>query len=188
MNKNYETLVDEGLVTAAQGGDREALAKLYDRHCTPLYRFVYRHVNHAQDAEDLTSDVMIRMVNKLNTYSGTATFKTWLYGIARHAIADFWRHHYAVKEELVAEVVGVSTPPVSFDEDAEDEQDDPRVEIAKKVFKRLPENYRTVLEHRFIEQRTVAHTATAMNLTEGNVKVLQYRALKKAALIAKELI
>ena len=56
------------------------------------------------------------------------------------------------------------------------------------MFEKLPEQYREVLTHRFIEQRTVAETAKATATAPGNVKVMQYRALKKAALIAKEIV
>lgn len=188
MEKTQERLVDEGLVTAAQQGDATALAKLYDRHATPLYRFIYRHVNHPQDAEDLTSDVMLRMVNNLHTFKKQSSFTSWLYGIARHAIADFWRTRYKLREELVAEFSGIGAGAVALDETPAADADDPRVAKAEAVFKELSEQYRTVLQHRFVAQHTVAETAEAMQITTGNVKVLQHRALKKAAEIAKELI
>lgn len=181
---------DDGLVRAAQAGDQTALAALYDRHLESLYRFIYRHVSHAQEAEDLTSDVMLRMVQNLSSYERTASFRTWLFGIARHAIADFWRKRYRVREELVAEFAGLGAVGAGteagesvIDEAALDRQ----AERAQRVFERLSEPHRTVLQHRFVEQRTLAETAAAMGTTTGNVKVLQYRALKRAAAIAKEL-
>lgn len=86
---------DAELVAAAQAGDSRALGQLYDRYAGLLYGFVYRHVvDHRQEAEDLTSDVMLRMVKQLPTYRHASTFKTWLLGIARHVIVDYWRTQY----------------------------------------------------------------------------------------------
>lgn len=189
MQKDQEQLVDTGLVAASQAGDMSALSRLYDRHVTPLYRFIYRHVNHPQDAEDLTSEVMLRMVNNLATYKERSTFKSWLYGIARNAIADLWRTRYKIREELVADFSGIGAAALEAGETASgDGSDDPRVAKAATIFEKLPDQYRVVLKHRFIDQHTVAETAGAMQTTAGNVKVLQHRALKKAAEIAKEIV
>ena len=49
----------------------------------------------------------------------------------------------------------------------------------------LPDRYRRVLELRFLQRMSVAETAQAMGITSGNAKVLQYRALRKAALIGE---
>jgi RNA polymerase sigma-70 factor, ECF subfamily len=52
-----------------------------------------------------------------------------------------------------------------------------------RAFYRLPEHYRRVLELRFLERLTVAETARAMGISSGNARVLQYRALRRAALL-----
>lgn len=186
---------DEDLVAAAQAGNSAAQSQLYDRYFPPLYAFVYRHVDHVQDAEDLTSEVVIRMIKHLASFNRASTFKTWLFGIARNVIADFWRKRYRLPENLVAEYVGAGTVELYHQVVSETNHtdveallmDEQRVR-AEKVFQALSENYRQVLQHRFIEQRTLAETAAAMNITTDNVKVLQYRALKKAAQLAKELV
>ena len=54
-----------------------------------------------------------------------------------------------------------------------------------RAFYRLPANYRRVLELRFIQRLSVAETADQMGITRGNAKVLQYRALRKAALVGE---
>jgi RNA polymerase sigma-70 factor (ECF subfamily) len=53
------------------------------------------------------------------------------------------------------------------------------------LLRRLPEHYRRVLELRFLERLTVAETATAMGISNGNARVLQYRALRRAALLGE---
>ncbi len=51
------------------------------------------------------------------------------------------------------------------------------------LLRRLPDQYRRVLELRFLERLSVAETARAMGVTNGNARVLQYRALRRAALL-----
>jgi RNA polymerase sigma-70 factor (ECF subfamily) len=53
------------------------------------------------------------------------------------------------------------------------------------LLRTLPDRYRRVLELRFLQRLSVAETAQAMGITSGNAKVLQYRALRKAALIGE---
>ena len=53
------------------------------------------------------------------------------------------------------------------------------------LLRRLPDQYRRVLELRFLERRSVAETALAMGITSGNARVLQYRALRRAALLGE---
>ena len=55
----------------------------------------------------------------------------------------------------------------------------------KQVLERLPQRYALVLELRFLQRMTVAETATRMGISHGNAKILQYRALRKAALIGE---
>ena len=181
---------DEELVAEAQAGDYTALSTLYDRHFTKLYRFIYRHVNHIHDAEDLTSDVMLRMVAQLPTYRRQSLYSTWLYGIARHAIADFWRKHYRVREQLIAEfdVLGADGAPADITPGSDQDPAEQLRRQAAGVFDQLPANYRLVLQHRFLDQESLAETAAAMQTTVSNVKVLQHRALKKAAEIAKTIV
>jgi RNA polymerase sigma-70 factor (ECF subfamily) len=53
----------------------------------------------------------------------------------------------------------------------------------RDLLARLPDRYRTVLELRFLHRLSVAETATRMGVSHGNAKILQYRALRKAALL-----
>jgi RNA polymerase sigma-70 factor (ECF subfamily) len=53
-------------------------------------------------------------------------------------------------------------------------------ERAQRILAQLPARYREVLTYRFLLNYSIKDTAAKMNLTEANVKVLQFRALKKA--------
>ncbi len=178
MHEMHETN-DLELLDGAKRGEASAVRTLYDRYATFMYHWVARRVDRREDAEDLTADIMLRMVESLPTAAPQTTFKAWLFGIARHVLADFWRTSYKLPEaELIPELLGAP------DEDPNPQDDGKLRAKAEEIIAALPDQYRLVLEHRFFQLHTIAETATAMNVSEGNVKVLQYRALKKAAELA----
>jgi RNA polymerase sigma-70 factor (ECF subfamily) len=74
-------------------------------------------------------------------------------------------------------------PSAATEPDQGDRQDDRSAARVDSVLRRLPEHYRRVLELRFLQRLSVAETARAMGVSHGNAKVLQYRALRKAALL-----
>jgi RNA polymerase sigma factor (sigma-70 family) len=77
---------DEQLVARAQGGDREALEQLVLRHQPWIYNLVVRMVWAADEADDLTQDILVRMVTGLAGFRGESRLRTWLYRIAVNRI------------------------------------------------------------------------------------------------------
>jgi len=73
-------------------GDTEAFDALYQRHKTPLYRFVIRQCGQ-ENADELFQDIWLKVINTRNTYQVKAKFKTWLYHLARNRIIDFYRRN-----------------------------------------------------------------------------------------------
>jgi RNA polymerase sigma-70 factor (ECF subfamily) len=139
-----------------------------------LYRFFYREVGNREEAEDLTSEVFLRAARLLDTARHEASQRAWLRQAARTALADYWRRFCrAPITPLAAE------PPAPMLDDGPTEG----VWMARlpELLAGLPENYRRVLELRFLEGCSVRETAAALGLSPGNVKVLQYRALHRAA-------
>lgn len=96
MMNNENELIDRAKV-----GESRAFGLIYDRYIEKLYRFVYAKTGHRETAEDLTSQVFLKAWDKLDQYSNTkASFSAWLYGIARHTIADHYRRQ-ALESNLV---------------------------------------------------------------------------------------
>ena len=170
-------------MTAAPG----RFEQIYDANVVPIYRFIYARVGNRPDAEDLTAQVFTRAVEQLDTERDEAQIVSWLYRVSQNAIADYWRAFYRlplVGTEQVApgwEPPAVdSTPAASSEADAD--RTSARVE---RLLRRLPAHYARVLELRFLQRLSVAETAEKMGITRGNAKVLQYRALRKAALLGE---
>jgi RNA polymerase sigma-70 factor (ECF subfamily) len=78
--------------------------------------------------------------------------------------------------------LGASTTLIHDEVLAEAADDDNRrQQMVEQVLAQLPDQYRIVLEYRFLKQYSIAETAEAMGVSVSNAKVLQHRALKKAA-------
>jgi RNA polymerase sigma factor (sigma-70 family) len=150
---------------------------LYRTHVRPLYAFIYSKVGNREAAEDLTSEVFTRTLTHLDPTREEHSIVAWLYRVARNAVADYWRAGRGTRvvtfEEARTARLALSAPGV--------EREERMAARARALLARLPENYRTVLSHRLLEGLSVAETARRMATSEGNVKILQHRALKRAA-------
>lgn len=159
--------------------------RVYDKHVVGIYRFVYARVGNHPDAEDLTAQVFVRAVEQLDTDREPAQIAAWLYRVAQNATADYWRAFYRLPV-IGADHVAPGWEPVASEEArAPAEEPDGAAKRVEQLLRRLPPAYRRVLELRFLERRSVAETAQVMGITNGNARVLQYRALRRAALLGE---
>jgi RNA polymerase sigma-70 factor (ECF subfamily) len=146
------------------------------RYADPLYRFLYSRLGNREDAEDLTVDVFIeasRVLDIEQTEPGTAAS---LFGVARAVLANHWRRYYGGGAPL--DDARIAEAPETF---TESERSRERTRQVSKLLGRLPDQYRRVLELRFLSGCSIGETALAMGLSEGRVKALQHRALARAA-------
>src|SRR5436305_4077812 len=84
--------VDAELVEQAKHGDRAALEKLVLRHQAWIYNIAVRMVFRPHDAEEVTQEVLVKVVTRLSTFRGESTFRTWLYRIAANHVLNMKRH------------------------------------------------------------------------------------------------
>jgi RNA polymerase sigma-70 factor (ECF subfamily) len=156
--------------------------QVYDHHVVGIYRFIYARVGNHPDAEDLTAQVFVRAVEQLDTEREPGQIAAWLYRVAQNATADYWRAFYRLPV-IGADHVAPGWEPADEGARPQAEPDDRAAVRVQALLRRLPDQYRRVLELRFLERLTVAETATKMGITNGNARVLQYRALRRAALL-----
>jgi RNA polymerase sigma-70 factor, ECF subfamily len=164
--------------------DSGPFEQVYDRHVVGIYRFVYARVGNHPDAEDLTAQVFVRAVEQLDTEREPGQIAAWLYRVAQNATADYWRAFYRLPV-IGADHVAPGWEPVDEGARPRAEPDDRAAIRVQALLHRLPTQYRRVLELRFLERLTVAETAHKMGITNGNARVLQYRALRRAALLGE---
>jgi RNA polymerase sigma factor (sigma-70 family) len=82
---------DTDLIERAKSGSGEALEKLILRHQAWIYNIAVRMVFHSQDAEEVTQEVLVKALTRLNTFRGESQFRTWLYRIAANHVLNMRR-------------------------------------------------------------------------------------------------
>lgn len=167
--------------TAAEG----RFEAIYAEHVTHIHRFIYARVGNRPDAEDLTGQVFMRAVEQLDVNRPPAQVAAWLYRVAQNAVADYWRAFYRLPRVGI-DHVAVAWEPVAVTRPTHADADADRATAAvQRLLKRLPDQYARVLELRFLHRLSVAETADRLGISHGNAKVLQYRALRRAALVGE---
>jgi len=165
---------------------RGRFEEIYDAHVAPIHRFVYARVGNRPDAEDLTAQVFMRALEQLELDRPAGQITAWLYRVAQNAVADYWRAFYRLPQVDVERVAAAWAPMPTAETTAAIEADDDRAASAvASLLKRLPEQYAKVLELRFLQRLSVAETAERLGVSHGNAKVLQHRALRRAALLGE---
>jgi len=162
---------------------RGRFEEIYDEHVAPIHRFVYARVGNRPDAEDLTAQVFMRALEQLELDRPPAQISAWLYRVAQNAVADYWRAFYRLPQVDVDRVAAAWAPMPAEEAGSAEADDAVAASTVAALLKQLPEQYARVLELRFLERLSVAETAERMGVSHGNAKVLQHRALRRAALL-----
>jgi RNA polymerase sigma-70 factor (ECF subfamily) len=160
--------------------DPEAFEAFYREHIDALQRFIARRVATPEAAADLTADVFLAAIQAADSYDPRAgPAKAWLFGIARHRIADSYRAA-ARESRATAEVVGREL--LDADDLARIHERLDAESAARDLYERLdsiPEPERAVLELVAIDELTVAEAAGALQITTVAARVRLHRARKR---------
>ncbi len=159
--------------------EAQELEEFYREQLGLIYRYVYRKVGHRQEAEDLTSSILLKAVRSLQPEAGQQRMGNWLVRVARTTIIDYWRARARVTSSSLE-----ALQAAGWEGPAEQDpfgRDDRPAEHVQALLQALPERDREVLTCRFLLDLSTRETAVRLGLTEGNVKAIQHRALKRAA-------
>lgn len=81
FERGYSDEIDDTLVKASLAGDKKALENLIMRHQQFIFNVAWKMVLSPIDAEDVTQEVLIKVITNLSKFEGKSQFRTWLYRI-----------------------------------------------------------------------------------------------------------
>lgn len=179
------TIPDSQLLELAREYNSQALAEIYDRYAESIYRYLYRYLGDGEQAEDLTSEVFVKLLKVLNTRRApNKHLQGWLYRVARNLAMDWFREQ-------------AKGAPVALDEHAHliehsdlvMDGDAPSFVVERRQTRQrlraaicqLTADQQQVILLRFGEGLKIAEVSQVMGKSEGAVKVLQHRAVKRLA-------
>lgn len=176
MSPNGDAHGERLIVDAARAGDQNALSELYTLYFPRVYRYILARTGSAYDAEDLAEEVFMKVLEAIERFEWRqAPFSAWLFRIAHNAVVSQRRKDGARGR----------TAPLSeglpVDSAGPEELVENRLALNEimRAAERLPEAQRQVIALRFAAGLSVAETARAMGKGEGNVKVIQHKAIAK---------
>ncbi len=179
-----EGWTDQQVVDRVIAGETELYELIMRRYNQRLYRVVRSILRDDDETEDVMQDAYVRAYEHLSQFEGRALFSTWLTRIAVHEALARLRKRNRQQQIDTDKDEGEMFVNAAADDP---EQTMSRVqlrEMLEEAVLGLPEQYRTVLVMRDVEEMSTAETAEALNLTEENVKVRLHRG---RALIRRDL-
>jgi len=151
-------------IERARTGDPAVISKLYEQYHAGLFKYLYYRLGDMHTAEDLTSEVFLRMIRSLPFYRDKGVnIQAWLFQIARNLVIDHYRkantnQHVELNDDLVS-------------------RDPDPCSSVESTLARLNDYQRDVLVLRFIACMPIAQVAQTLNKSEDTIKGLQRRGL-----------
>ena len=156
--------------------DDEAFDELYEHFFPKIYNLIYARVKNAATADDIVSDVFIKMVEHLAEFdSSKASFATWLSRIATRTLTDYYRWQ---SHRQNVEWNDVFSPSV-------DEKERPEGQLLVKEGKsellmalgKLSEREQRIIELKFWGEMSNKEIAETLDVSAANVGVILFRAM-----------
>jgi RNA polymerase sigma-70 factor (ECF subfamily) len=144
-----------------------------------VYAFIYARVGNRADAEDLTQQVALKAIPRLREGAPTAAIRGYLFATARSVLGGFWSTRLGLSEAELREDLALPTP-------APEPPNEEGIQTVQLILEQLSDNYRRVLELRFLHGYSLKEVAADMKSTVGAIKVMQLRALRAAAKVRLE--
>ncbi len=173
-----QNLKDEEVMESYKKGEMLAMDELLRRYKNPVYRFVLRISQDKDEAQDITSDVFLKVHEYRKDYQPLGKFSTWIFSIAHNiSISRLrkkkWQISWPTKKDDPEELVEVQSPDPSPDKISEKNEIE---EILRKCIKELPFLQREALCLREYENLDYKDIAKILKKSLGTVKMLIHRA------------
>ncbi|MBI2031917.1 MAG: RNA polymerase sigma factor [Candidatus Levybacteria bacterium] len=163
---------------------RDSFDELYLQFSDKIYKYFYWQTGDPYLAEDFTGEVFARVWKNWKRFKPDFS-QAFLYRVARNLLIDYWRKNKNRNEMSLETSIEAGIEP-SYDEDfIEKIQNDDEIRKLRDAIKLLPENLKEIIILRFMEELSAKEVGEISGLTEVNVRVLQYRALRKLREVIK---
>lgn len=173
---------DAALVQRAQRGSEDAVRDLLAQVRPAVLRYASARLGRRDVAEDVTQEVCLAVLTALSAYEDTGRpFRSFVFGIAAHKVADAHRAAYRSKDVLT-EDLPERADDTPGPEDLVVRSDEGRQAMA--LLSRLPDEQRELLLLRVAAGLSAEETGDVLGMTPGAVRVAQHRALAKLREIA----
>jgi len=164
---------NDSILNGLQNLDQQVVGAVYDQYFPEIYRYVLYRIGDPTLAEDITSDVFVRLLESIQSgHSPQTNLKGWLIGTASHVVTDHLRQKYRRPEEEISESMPDRGPSLTAEVDQREQN-----RAVNEAYAQLTPEQQHVLALRFGQGYSLAETAAFMKKNVNAVKALQFRAL-----------
>ncbi|MDK7669160.1 RNA polymerase sigma factor [Cytobacillus oceanisediminis] len=173
---------DQELIKEILRGSQAAMEVLTRKYYKPIYAFVYRKVGNRDTAYDLTQEIFIKMIQRIESYSSKGSFKSWLYQVAVNHCRDYWRSSEYKQTSKHAELLDTikceqKSVPYIFERKEMREQ-------VKQAIHSLPDIQREAVILKYFHHMKIQEIAV---VTQANVSTVKSRLKQGLSKIAASL-
>jgi RNA polymerase sigma-70 factor, ECF subfamily len=163
------------VLTQVREGDSEAWGELYGLYAPAIFRFCRRALHTREDAEDATTEIFMKVRQKLGTYDATRPFTAWLYKVASNHCWDLLRRR-RIRQDL--ETGDLETLPLEHPDPSQLEklQLDHDSKHVRAGLAKLPDRARMALVLRYYSEMSYDEIADTLGVRRAFVGVLLLRA------------
>lgn len=150
--------------------------ELYDEFFDRVNRYLRYRVHSTWDADDLTTTVFLKALEKFDQYSRTSPFASWIFRIAHNAYVDFFRKNRELPVDQ-DELLGAET-----DDTWQPERQaltNEEIRLLQDRLGLLNQDQRDVLTLRYFADLKISQVAEVLGKTESSVKMISYRAIQQ---------
>ncbi len=178
MFNHHSDEEDKNLVKKAANGDDQAFSILIRKYKKSLYRFAYRHMDDADDAEDIVQDTFIAMHRNLSRFDPKYKVSSWVFQIAINKCRDLGRKRKTRSfMQRITPVMEDKISKVQSDENPEKNLDNKtKLQLTERAIAELPDNLRTPLILCVIENLSQKQAADILKISPKAVETRIYRA------------
>jgi len=164
------------LVRNARDGDPEALRELVERAYPTVRRWALVRTGDPAEADDLTQDVMVHVIQRLDGFSGSSRFTTWLYTVTRNAAIDRLRRSNR-RESRLAEPGAHPVVATSAPDDPSAGADRHHIgDVVRAFFNELPHRQREVFDLAELQGVPAAEIAEILGIEAVSVRAHLFKA------------
>lgn len=191
-NLSVKAVYDYNLIRAAlDKGDQKAYAELMERYRDPVYFMLLKMINNKDDADDLTIEAFGKAFKRLDQYTPTFAFSTWLFKIASNNCIDFIRRKKMIMFSIDKKYE--NNEGAEMNTDIKADSLNPEEHMVKKqkvkhmrdIVEKLKPRYRVLVEMRYFDELSYEEIAEKLDLPLGTVKAQLFRAREFLANILK---
>ena len=172
MDKDYYNKLAELAIN-----DDEAFTELYEKYFPPVYGMIFARLKDVTAADDVVSEIFMKVALNLDSHDKKYAFSTWLFTIARNTLADYYRRQIRRFEESWDAFLEREAP---ISEQPEEKLlASERTEELLRAVGKLTELQRRIIELKYWSELSNVEIAEILGLSASNVGFIHYQAMKR---------